>query len=120
MEDSEDQEGTPEKEREEDPGKLQREYLEVGKELLKKMKEDKAKEEAQAKAEQTCEGPAALPQYATASMYQPPLLSKILDRYETAWKAVCARFEDPGMRITVFQILLHQPFRLTEDEQDHE
>lgn len=117
MADPEDQDWTPEKEREEDPSKLQREYLKIGKELLDSIKQDKAKAEAQAAVEQTCEGPGILPQYAVAPMYQPPLLSKILDKYETTWKAVCARFEDPGVRAMVFQLLLHQQFRLSEDEE---
>lgn len=119
MADHEDPDWTPEKEREEDPGKLQREPLEMGREILKRMKENKAKEEVREKMiEQTCEGPVAASQPGHyAPVYQPPLLSEVLDRYEAAWKAICARFEDPGILMAVFQILLHQPFRLTENEQ---
>jgi hypothetical protein len=127
MADPEDLDWTPEKEKEDDPGALQREYLKMGKEFLSRMKEDKAKEEAkEAQAKVELSKYAQLPrppgpfEGAMIGTYKPPLLSKVLDRYETTWKTICARFEDPGVRMAIFQILLHQPFRLTEDEQSHE
>ena len=118
MSDSEDPDWTPEKEREEDPGKLQKEYLKIGKELLDSIKKDKAKAEAEAQAiaEQACELPGSAPG-ATIGVYKPPLLSKILDRYEVAWKAICARFEDPNIRVEIFRVLLHSPFRVSDDEE---
>lgn len=111
-----DPEWTPEKEREEDPGKLQSEAMKLMREFMDQQKEEKAKREAQEKAEL---GEAILPAtLGVVAAYQPPLLSKILDRYEMAWKAICIRFEDPSIRTEIFRQLIHIPFRISDEEEE--
>lgn len=67
-------------EKEQEPEKLQKEFLEVGKEMLGRLKAD---EERQKKLEEEA---AAMPPVAAYASYKPPTFQDVADRLKRAWE----------------------------------
>lgn len=103
---SDDDEWTPEKERSSNPDEVMKKAMSfLEKTMAEKEKEDRARKEAIGSISREIVA------------FKPPLLSKVLERYEAIWREVCLKFDEPTIRIEIMKCLLHAPLRLSETDE---